>query len=106
MAEDTDAAAESEEGTEPAVVKTTIPADPSAAEYAFLEIIADLEDAEIDTLPSLYDRLDHLLELLFEDPPSREAQIELAFSYCGYRVRLTQEGQLTVLPVKSSVDDR
>lgn len=106
MAEDTDAAGGAEEMTEPAVVKTTIPADPSAAEYAFLEVVADLEGVEIDALPSLYERLDHLVELLFENPPAREAQIELAFSYSGYRVQLTQGGQLTMLDVEGSVEDR
>lgn len=104
--EGSDGQADSGRDGEPQVIKTTIDTDPTTAEYAFLEVIAEVEGVEMDHLPSLYDQVDHLIERLFKQPPAPEAQVELSFSYAGHRVRLTQGGQLTVLNVKDSIEGR
>ena len=103
MAKETESDPGSSGSGVPTILRTTIPPNPETAEYAFLEVIADLEGVEIEALPSLYEQLDHFVELLFKQPPARESQVELSFSYCGYRVRLTQDGQLTVLGVKNTL---
>mgnify|MGYP000365614580 CR=1 FL=1 len=87
------------------IVKRRIDPDSGTAEYAVLEIVAELEDKEIEALPSLYEQVGHFVEMLFQDPPALEAQMEISFSYAGYRIRLTQHGQVTVLKVKNSIED-
>jgi len=101
MAERTDSPSDQIE-----TVKRTISTDPRDAELELLEIVAELEDAEIERLPSLYTRVDHFVEALFDDPPAEEAQMEIAFSYAGYRISLTQSGEATLVPVKRSMTER
>ncbi len=47
-------------------------------------------------LPPLYDRIDHMVKQLFTSPPPPDAQVELEFSYFGYRIRLDQGGNASV----------
>lgn len=56
------------------------------------EIVADLEDRETDELTTTYDHLDHVLQSLFTNPPVPEAQVEITFSYEGYRITVEQDG--------------
>lgn len=93
-----------DEHAEPEIVNTTISPDPASAEYEFLEVIACLEDAEVEDLPPLYDQIDDFVSRLYDRPPAPEAEMELAFSYCGYRVRLTRDGGLTLVDVKTTLD--
>ena len=86
-------------------VRRTISTDPMDAELELLEIIAKLENTKIDRLPSLYTRVDHFVEALFEDPPAKEAQMEITFSYAGYRISLNQTGEVTLVPVKHSMTE-
>jgi len=61
-----------------------------------LGVIADIEDCDLTDLPPIYGRIDDVLEDLFSDPPVREAQVEISFSYYGYRVSVDQEGEMTL----------
>lgn len=79
------------------ITHTWIEPDSTTAEYAFLELIAEHRGEDIETLPPLYDEVDHFLETLFTDPPSEQAQLGLEFSYCGFRVRIDQSGHVTLL---------
>lgn len=84
------------------IVRAQIRPDPSTAEYQLLAIVADIEGCQIDGLPSLYDEVAHSVEELFETPPSDRAQMEIAFSYAGYRVTLTRAGEMKLVEVKRS----
>ena len=84
------------------LLHTTIDPDAGSSEYAFCQLIADIEGVDVETLPPLYDEVDHFVETLFRDPPSKQAQVELTFSYYGYRVRLDQSGHVTLLRVTES----
>lgn len=86
------------------IVTTEIEPDPETAEYDLLEIIADLDGVDITDLPSLYDQMDHFVETLFETPPAPEAQLELSFSYAGYRISVDQTGAVTLVNVKNPVE--
>ena len=101
MAERTDSPSD-HQGT----IRRTISTDPRDAELELLEIVAELENTEIERLPSLYTRVDHFVEALFDDPPAEEAQMEIAFSYAGYRISLDQSGEATLVPVKRSMPER
>jgi hypothetical protein len=85
-------------------VRTQITPDEEAAEFDFLEIVAELEGREMDELPSLYTEVDHLLETLFQTPPSQQSQVKISFSYAGYRITIDQQGGIELIPVKKSDD--
>jgi uncharacterized membrane protein len=70
-----------------------------AADVDFLNIVAELEGVPVSELPSLYDEVDHAVENLFKTPPSSNAQMEICFSYAGYRVTIDQQGLVKVLKI-------
>jgi len=100
MAEDN---ASSDPDGETDVVYRRIDPDPETTEYDLLDIVAGLEGVEMDALPSLYTAVDHFVETLYQTPPSREAQMEIQFSYAGYRITMDQTGMVKLVPVKDSV---
>jgi hypothetical protein len=87
------------------VVYGEIEPDSTTAEYDLLEIIAELENTSIEELPSLYTQVDHFVETLFENPPSPESQTEITFSYAGYRITVTQDGTVKLVPVKETTEE-
>lgn len=60
-----------------------------------VKVIAELEGKESSELSSMYGTIDHLIENLFSDPPSPDAEAVLEFSYEGYRITLNQDGNAT-----------
>jgi hypothetical protein len=87
------------------IVRASIDPDPQSAEHDLLELIAESEGKAIEELPSFYTQVDHFVEMLFEQPPSPESQMQLSFSYAGYRVTINQRGEVTLLNVKRSIDE-
>jgi len=77
--------------------------DPTENEptYVIVETVADLEGVDSDELPSLYDTIDHMADNLFSDPPTARAQVQITFTYAGYRITLSQDGSATVLKIPS-----
>lgn len=100
MDDESGSAADADNG----IFQREIDPNPETAEYALLEFIAEREGVAMDELPSLYDHVDHFVEALFEDPPAESAQMEIEFSYAGYRVTLSQEGHVTLVEVKKSME--
>ena len=92
---------EQDDTTEP--VRTSIDPNPETAEYDLLELVAKLEETDIEALPPLYTQVDHFVESLFKEPPTLESQMQLQFSYAGYRITLTQRGDVTLLNVKQTL---
>jgi hypothetical protein len=86
------------------IVRRRISTDPAEAEFDLLAVIADLEGTTEEDLPSLYHELDHVIETLFETPPSPESQLQIAFSYAGYRITMDQRGTVELVKVKESLD--
>jgi len=85
------------------IIYREISPEADTAEYDLLEILAELEGVDMDELPSLYTEVDHFVEALFEDPPSSSAQMEIRFSYAGYRITVTQDGGIKLVGVKDSM---
>lgn len=71
--------------------------EPEEANQHLLRLVANLENCEVNDLPPLYDRIDHLVEGLFTSPPPAEAQAEIEFSYYGYRIELDQDGNISLM---------
>ncbi|NEU58076.1 HalOD1 output domain-containing protein [Halorussus sp. MSC15.2] len=67
------------------------------ANQSLLRLVANLENCEVTDLPPLYDQIDHLVEHLFSSPPPPEAQVEVEFSYYGYRIELDQSGNVSLM---------
>jgi hypothetical protein len=88
------------------ILQFDIDPDPETAEYDLLAVLADQEGVEMDELPSLYETIDEFVEGMFRNPPSREAQLEMTFSYAGHRVTVNQSGHVTLVPVKESLAKR
>jgi hypothetical protein len=57
-----------------------------------VEIVAELEDTDIDELTTAWSIIDELLANLFTNPPAPEAQAQIRFSYEGYRITVEQNG--------------
>jgi len=79
------------------ITRRQINPDPSTAEYDILEIVAELDGREIEMLPPLYNEAEHMVETLFRSPPSQRAQMELSFSYVGYRINIDRSGDVEVV---------
>jgi hypothetical protein len=86
------------------IVRRRITADPEDAEVELLAVIAELEGTTEEELPSLYHELDHVIEALFGTPPSPESQLQITFSYAGYRITMDQRGSVELVKVKESLD--
>ena len=67
---------------------------------AVVESVAELERVSIDELSSLYDTVDHILDNIFSSPPSPTAQVQISFSYEGYRITINQDGSATFLKIQ------
>jgi hypothetical protein len=85
------------------MVRASIDPDPRTAEHDLLALIAESEGKPIEELPSFYEQVDHLVEMLFKRPPSPESQMQIVFSYAGSRVTVNQKGEVTLLNVKRSM---
>jgi len=85
------------------IVRRQIDPDPSTAEYDLLDLISELEDRDITALPALYNEVDHVVETLYKTPPAPRAQMEITFSYAGYRITMDRTGAVRVVPVKESI---
>jgi len=71
---------------------------PAEAEpnYLVLETIAEAEGIAVTDLPPMYERIDHIIDKIFEEPPVDAAQVEVSFSYHGYRITIDQEATVTL----------
>jgi len=87
------------------ILQFGIEPDPKTAEYDLLTVLATHEDIEMDDLPSLYSVVDQFVGEVFDDPPSESAQLEITFSYAGYRITVRQGGHVTMVPVKDSMGE-
>lgn len=56
------------------------------------ELVAEFEDASMSELQTMYGCIDGVLDQIFSNPPSPEAQMEVVFSYEGYRITVEQNG--------------
>lgn len=65
------------------------------------EAVAELEGRDATELTTIYGCIDGVLDHVFSDPPSPEAQLEVEFSYEGYRITVRQDGSATFVKTES-----
>ncbi|SDK68006.1 HalOD1 output domain-containing protein [Natronorubrum texcoconense] len=63
---------------------------------AVVEVIADLEDVDTLELPPLYSTMNDLLDGVASNPPAPQADVEITFTYQGYRITVYQSGLVEV----------
>lgn len=64
------------------------------------EVIAELENAETTELGPIWDCIDGVLDNLFSNPPDPQAQMVIKFSYEGYRISVSQDGNAEFMKVE------
>lgn len=58
-----------------------------------VSIIAELEQQDPEALTSIWECIDDVLTEIFSNPPASKAQMEITFSYEGYRITVEQNGR-------------
>lgn len=79
------------------IVHRELDTDREQPAIAIVETVAELKGKEVDELTTMWGCMDGVLDHVFSDPPSPEAQVEIAFSYEGYRITVDQDGMATVI---------
>ena len=74
------------------IVHRELDTDAENPGVAAVEAVADIDGTSVTELGSIYDCVDGVLDHLFSDPPSPDAQMEVTFSYEGYRITVEQDG--------------
>lgn len=82
----------------------TLDTDPDAEEPAtqVAETVASLADRDVEDLDSTWARFDHVVDEIFQDPPAPEAQVEVRFTYEGYRITVEQDGHARFVPIDAT----
>ena len=65
-----------------------------------IAVISELEDCDPRDCSPLYTTIDDVIDDIYEDPPSPDADVEITFSYEGYRITLRQDGRAEFVPVE------
>lgn len=63
------------------------------------EIVAALKGAHVREMGTIYDCVDDVLDRVFSNPPSPGAEVEVNFTYEGYRVTVEQNGTATFVRI-------
>lgn len=63
------------------------------------EHVADICGVEATELESTWSCFDHVIDMIFKDPPAPEANVEVRFTYEDYRIVVDQEGDATFIRV-------
>jgi hypothetical protein len=74
------------------IVHRTLDTEADNPAAAVARTIAELERREVTDLESTWTCIDDMLDEVFSNPPSPEAQVEVTFSYEGYRITVEQNG--------------
>ena len=82
------------------IIHRTLDTEQSEPVVQVAEIIASLEGKDVDELTTTYEKLDHLLTNVFNEPPEPEAQVKVTFSYEGYRITVEQDGSAQFVKTK------
>jgi hypothetical protein len=87
------------ENHEDEIIHRELAADVDNPAVAVAEIVADLEGTAVDELPTAYDCIDGMLTEIHSNPPSPDAQLEVTFTYAGYRISVDQRNEAKFVKV-------
>jgi hypothetical protein len=66
---------------------------------AVAEAVADLQGSETTDLSTMCEQVDHLVDHLFSTPPDPGAQVQVEFTFEGYRITVDQDGSARFVEV-------
>ena len=78
------------ENNESKIIHRELDTEVDSPAVAVAEAVAEIEGKEADELATTYDCIDGTLDELFSTPPSQDAQLEVTFTYEGYRITVEQ----------------
>lgn len=78
--------------------ETTFDPEQDQPNVDITETVAELKGVESDELSPLYDSIDHVVDNIFSEPPQPDAEVEVSFSYEGFRITVSQDGEATFHP--------
>lgn len=81
------------------IVHRTLSTDDDDPAVDVAKVVAELEDVKPDELPTTYNCIDGMLDELYAEPPSPDAQMEVSFTYAGYRITVEQNGDAKFIAV-------
>ena len=74
------------------IVHRELNTDREKPAIAMAEVVAELEEKQVDELTPTYDCIDGMISELYSNPPSPDAQMTVEFTYSGYRITVEQSG--------------
>ena len=84
-----------DDNSESEIIRRELDTDAENPGIEVVVAIADIEGREMTELSTLHDCIDGILDNLFSDPPSPEAEMRVVFNYENYRIGVTQDGRAT-----------
>lgn len=75
----------------------TTAAEPSAR---LAELVGELKEKDVTDMKPMWACADHVLDHLFSNPPSPEAQMKVEFLYEGYHITVEQNGSVQLVQVE------
>lgn len=79
------------------IIHRSLDTDGDNPAIQIVELIAEIEDRDMLELENMYECADGMLDNLFSDPPVAEAQMQVVFSYEGYRITIEQNGNVKLV---------
>lgn len=84
---------------EESIVHERLDVDRQEPAVQVAEIVASLDGKDQTELSPVYDQIDHVLTHIFSNPPDPGAQVEISFTYEGYRITVEQNGRARFVDV-------
>ncbi|WP_178918348.1 HalOD1 output domain-containing protein [Natronomonas gomsonensis] len=81
------------------IVRRELDKDRDSPAMGVAENLAELEGKSIEELETTWDCVDGVLDHIFSNPPSPEAQLTITFTYEGYRITVEQNGRAEFVKV-------
>lgn len=81
------------------IIRHTLDIEGDNPAMQLVEVVAEAEETDPVSLTSIWGCIDDVLDNIFSNPPSPEAQLELSFSYEGYRIEISQDGVAELMQV-------
>lgn len=86
--------------TEEATIRRQLDVDTDCPGAQVAQAVADLKGVDCSETTPIYDCVDSVLDHLFSEPPSPEAEMEVAFNYEGYRVFVDQDAHAQFVEIE------
>jgi hypothetical protein len=87
-----------------AIVHRDLEVDGPEPATQIAEHVSALSGRDVESLESTWDTFGHVVDDIFEDPPAAHAQVQVTFTYEGYRITIEQDGHAKFVPVADPVD--